>query len=1441
MDFGTGFDPNQGDEEARQFEEDMKFLDGNEVGSSPTAGPFAQQQRARPREAHLPSGFAAYAGSHNNSFGGHSTFDDVLNAQGQHPGASIWHSSPANAHPTNVPNPETEASSGSASSLDGGSSFPSPRLPTIPINSKKRPRESFSITSPSNGNNPVKTIRATPSPAMTGTTTPSSLNSFEMPDDPDFFRLLGGDPKEHMRDMREDQKTREKLLREKLEQERKDEELARQLAADFRGTESGSPYSGSRAPPSTAPRATSQTFLDAQGRFRRAAPLPPSPPPTIQPNLPRTPTFPQMKHETPRQRWIAPTAADGPLSPLRKELAPSINDFIDLGSDEEFDEIPGHPSSDLVEIDPHTWRQSGGNKKPNQALPWMDNTINQQSRNSSIFGGPYGNSSLPLNQQGASYQDGAGYGGANVYGSGSSGRYFGASNGSSTPSSWSLPGQLGQNIANGVKGAANAAYSLLDNQIDSYLGTTPSYDGSSFSYGMPSLSTNSSNYIDLDNYAPSYQSAVQTALNGLRPDTNDPLDQDLVNRYMDRVNYLTNDPTRTTAEIKSLLENIRPDEDLPPENREGTPDAMKYPLMEHQKLGLAWMMKMEEGSNKGGILADDMGLGKTIQALALMVHRRSHDPNRKTNLIVAPVALMKQWEREIQIKLKPGRENRLATYILHGSNRQASWEHLKTFDVVLTTFGTLANEIKRKEGIDMAKRANANWVARTKADELPLLGDECKWYRVIIDEAQCIKNKNTKAATGACALQTLTRFCMSGTPMMNNVGELYSLIRFLRIKPYNSVERFNRDFTNPLKRGGDAGKGKAMQQLQALLKAILLRRTKKSQIDGKPILSLPERTTESQHAVFDEDELAFYKALESQTQLQFNKYLKAGTVGRNYSNVLVLLLRLRQACCHPHLIKDFGMSSGVTDLSVADMIKLAKELAPDVVVRIKEQGESALECPVCMDSSDNATIFIPCGHSTCSECFARISDPSQAIAGGDANEGRNAEVKCPNCRGKIVLDKIIDHNAFKKAHMPELFPVEKADAEVGEESAGESDSDSDSDDEEEETDDPTLGGFVVNDDVVSDGSDSQDGEVEGYRKGKTPFEKSSSKPLKSKKRKSKGKGKAKEDRPPRKSLAQLKKEGMRNAKARKRYLKRLKREWIPSGKILKTMEILEATQDRNDNEKTIIFSQFTSLLDLLEVPIADKGWGYKRYDGSMSSNSRNEAVIEFSDKSDCKIMLVSLKAGNSGLNLVAASQVIIFDPFWNPYIEEQAIDRAHRIGQLRPVKVHRILVPETVEDRILALQEKKRALIEGALDEKASQSIGRLGERELAFLFVCFALKKISKYRADLDRACLRYDIAQTPPLHHKHRATALGPRCRRTFQPSCRTASNVRSISMFKTLSNFNHAQRNTTTRNNTVTVLLHTSLYNMRYPERINGTRYNRGYVRVVFLGLAGVFPAR
>jgi SNF2 family DNA or RNA helicase len=814
--------------------------------------------------------------------------------------------------------------------------------------------------------------------------------------------------------------------------------------------------------------------------------------------------------------------------------------------------------------------------------------------------------------------------------------------------------------------------------------------------------------------------------------------EDIYQRRVDQIQ--DHDPTKTADEINNLLKNIRPDEDLPDELLVPTPEAMTVRLHKYQELGLTWLKQCEEGTSKGGILADDMGLGKTIQMLSLIVTRKSEDPRCKTTLIVAPVALLRQWRQEIQQKIKTGR-HALTVFTHHGPTKKRSFRDLQHYDIVITTFGSLASEVKKMEAYHLRKKRDPE-ARPNQAERCVLLDPDVLWYRVILDEAQCIKNKSTQTAKGACMVNAKYRFCMTGTPMMNNIGELYSLIHFLRIKPYCHWEKFRFDFVTPLKSGHDEYRKKSMKMLQALCSTIMLRRTKKSDYRGKPILKLPERTTDVEHAAFNEDEENLYKALETKTAVQFNKYLKAGTVGRSYTAILVLLLRLRQACCHPHLIKDFSVSEAA-GVAVEDMIKLAEELEPQVVARIKETNGN-FECPICMDGCTNPAIFLPCGHDTCRDCFVTLSDPANHLAQGNEN---GATVRCPECRGNIDTKRITDFNSFKMVHMQELLTdAERATLEgdgcdtLSDDSDSETDSDSDDDDE-----DGTLDGFVVPDDaevehedsstdseaeetkpksevkagvkneVKAEADDDEDGDVMGPPRRKSKQASKDKKPKKSKKsKKSKGKGKANELR-----LADLKKLSTRNAGAKKKYLRELRKGFVSSAKVDKMMDLLtEVVETADDGEKVLIFSQWTSLLDLAEVPIEGKGWGYRRYDGSMNAKMRGDAVDDFKDpRKNVRIMLVSLKAGNAGLNLNVASRVIILDPFWNPYVEEQAIDRAHRIGQARPVKVHRVLVPSTVEDRIIELQEKKRALIEEALNEKEHQSISRLGVQELAYLF----------------------------------------------------------------------------------------------------------------------------
>lgn len=487
-----------------------------------------------------------------------------------------------------------------------------------------------------------------------------------------------------------------------------------------------------------------------------------------------------------------------------------------------------------------------------------------------------------------------------------------------------------------------------------------------------------------------------------------------------------------------------------------TPDAMSCILMPHQRIGLKWLLKHENGTDKGGVLADDMGLGKTIQALALIFANTPKDSTRKTTLVVAPLALLRQWPREIDEKTKPG--HKLRVHIFHGKGRQISVRQLLSYDVVLTNYDSLSAEFKMSE---------------TKKTGMVLLHPDVHFHRVILDEAHNIKNRDTFAARGAYRLQADYRLAMTGTPLMNKPEELYSVLRFLDIPKYNEWEYFNRHIARPLQ---DASFGNAtlsllaMRRINELKDRTMLVRKKTDLLDGKPIITLPGRTDVTEYCTFDNEELAFYLSLQNKVQAEVKRFMKASKGDRKFTNLLVKLLRLRQACCHPNLL----------------------------VSRDEKESE---EQPEYLDDLDPET----------SAAFqASFPDANGAGQSLDFSSMTTDEIRA------LLAEPKPEPNKPKK-------------------------------------------------------------------KSRTKAEK----------------------------LA---------------YYRELEDDYQPSAKIRKTLDIVASIQAKAPQDKIIIFSFFTSFLDILAIGVRRAGFKFKRYDGTLNAAEKDQVLRDFTDpNTPTKILLTSLK------------------------------------------------------------------------------------------------------------------------------------------------------------------------------------------------------------------------
>ncbi|MBK5930073.1 DEAD/DEAH box helicase [Halochromatium salexigens] len=292
------------------------------------------------------------------------------------------------------------------------------------------------------------------------------------------------------------------------------------------------------------------------------------------------------------------------------------------------------------------------------------------------------------------------------------------------------------------------------------------------------------------------------------------------------------------------------------------PAELQAELRPYQQEGLNWLQFLRD-FELGGVLADDMGLGKTIQALAHLLIEKAAGRADRPSLVVAPTSLMFNWKREAE-RFAPS----LRVVILQGPKRQEHFDHLGEQDLVLTTYALLPRDL-----------------------EVLIAQD---WHLLILDEAQAIKNPRSKGAQAARALKARHRLCLTGTPLENHLGELWSLMDFLMPDLLGDERGFRRLFRTPIERHGEHER---TEHLRRRIAPFLLRRTKE-----KVAADLPAKTEILREVALASDQRDLYETLRLALHEKVRKEIARKGLAQSGIIILDALLKLRQCCCDPRLV-----------------------------------------------------------------------------------------------------------------------------------------------------------------------------------------------------------------------------------------------------------------------------------------------------------------------------------------------------------------------------------------------------------------------------------------------------------------------------------------------------------------------------------------------------------
>lgn len=602
----------------------------------------------------------------------------------------------------------------------------------------------------------------------------------------------------------------------------------------------------------------------------------------------------------------------------------------------------------------------------------------------------------------------------------------------------------------------------------------------------------------------------------------------------------------------------------------------------------------------------EMGLGKTIEMLSLIHSHKSDVAGRQvgptssvnhlprlpkdsssverapcTTLVIAPMSLLAQWQSEAERASKPGT---MKSMVYYGNEKTANLQTLcceanaaSAPDLIITSYGVVLSEFNQ---------VAANHGNRGSHGGLFSL----EYFRIILDEAHHIKNRQSKTAKACYELAAEHRWILTGTPIVNRLEDLFSLVRFLRVEPWSNFSFWKTFITVPFESKDFI---RALDVVQTVLEPLVLRRTKDMKTpNGEALVPLPPRSIDISEIELSKPEREVYDHIFTRAKRTFAANVEAGTLLKSYTTIFAQILRLRQSCCHPILTRNKSIVADEEDAAAAadiangladdmDLQELINRFTLDsdetdankygahVLTQILE--ESSNECPICSEEPMIEQAVTGCWHSACKKCLLDYIEHQK-----DKGEWP----RCFSCREAL--------------NPRDIFEVIKHD-----------------------------------DDMYDDNAER-----------------------------------------PRVSLRRI---GANS-----------------SAKIAALVASLKSSRREVPLMKSVVFSQFTSFLDMIEPALARDGIPYLRFDGSIAQKARAAVLGEFAKSAKGVVLLLSLRAGGVGLNLTMAKRVYMMDPWWSWAVEAQAIDRVHRMGQDEEVKVVRFIVKDSVEGRMLKIQERKK-------------------------------------------------------------------------------------------------------------------------------------------------------